>query len=114
VHIGCLAKKRNTTFLLEYIVSSSEKLPSMDLGYLGGRGYDAINELMRAIILRTIEDYNSQGEFREEAIEYLFDEEEEYIFSFRAICRHLGFDPEKTRHSIMHATHRISTRRRAA
>lgn len=95
-------------------VSSSEKLPQMDLSSFGGRGYDSINELMRAIILRTVEDYNSSGELKDEAVAYLFDEEEEYIFSFRAICRHLGFDPAKTRHQIMHATHRISTRRRAA
>lgn len=95
-------------------VSSSEKLPQMDLSHFGGRGYDSINELMRAIILRTIEDYNSGGEFRAEALEYLFDDEEEYIFSFNAICRHIGFDPEKTRNSIIHATRRISTRRRAA
>lgn len=108
-------KEYNMSDVTEYFnVSSSEKLPQMDLGYLGGRGYDSINELMRAIILRTIEDFNSGGEFRAEALEYLFDDEEEYIFSFNAICRHLGFDPEKTRHSIIHATHRISTRRRAA
>ena len=40
--------------------------------------------------------------------------DEEYIFSFRAICKHLGMDPDKTCHAIMNATHRISTRRRAA
>ena len=86
----------------------------MDAAYLLGTGYDAVNELMRAIILRTIEDYRSGGEFKEEALQYLFDEEEDYVFSFRAICRHLGFDPKKTRDSIMHAEYRISTRRRAA
>jgi hypothetical protein len=79
-----------------------------------GNGYDPLNELMRAIILRTIEDYNSSEEFYQEAVDYMNDEEEEYIFSFRGICRHLGFDPEKTRYSIMHADHKISTRRRAA
>ncbi|MBX7143251.1 MAG: hypothetical protein K1X79_02260 [Oligoflexia bacterium] len=98
----------------EYLNVSSDKLPSMDLSYMGGRGYNSINELMRAIILRTIEDYNSGGELHIEAVDYLMDEEEEYIFSFRAICRHLGFDPDKTRYQIMNATHRISTRRRAA
>jgi len=98
----------------EINVSNSDKLPQMDMSYHGGRGYDAINELMRAIILRTVEDYNSGGELREEAINYMHDEEEEYVFSFQAICRHLGFDPEKTRYMIMNATHRISTRRRAA
>ena len=95
-------------------VSTSEKLPQMDLASFGGRGYDAINELMRAIILRTIEDFNSGGELRQEAVEYLEDEEEEYVFSFKAICRHLGFDPAKTKHHIVYATHKISTRRRAA
>ncbi|NLF26128.1 MAG: hypothetical protein GX589_10810, partial [Deltaproteobacteria bacterium] len=42
------------------------------------------------------------------------DEDDDYIFSFAAICRHLGLDPSKTRHAIMTATRRISTRRRAA
>ncbi len=93
---------------------AKEGLPQIDLALLGGNGYDPINELMRAIILRTIEDFNSGGEFHQEAVDYLFDEDEDYIFSFYAICRHLGFDPAKTRHFIMHADHRISTRRRAA
>lgn len=101
-------------YAVEFIVSRSDSLPTMDLSHQGGNGYTPLNELMRAIILRTIEDYNAGGEFYQEAIEYMFEEEEEYIFSFQAICRHLGFDPEKTRHQIMNATHRISTRRRAA
>jgi hypothetical protein len=86
----------------------------MDMSYSPGKGYDSINELMRAIILRTIEDFNSGGELRDEAIAYMTDDEEEYIFSFKAICYHLGFDPDKTRYSIVNATRRISTRRRAA
>ena len=95
---------------------SSDGLPQIDLSLLGSSGgYDPVNELMRAIILRTIEDFNSGGEFHDEAIAYMNDEsDEEYIFSFAAICRHLGFDPQKTRDSILHPTHKISTRRRAA
>ena len=93
---------------------SGEKLPQMDLSFMWGKGYDPVHELMRAIILRAVEDYNTKGELREEALEYLSSEEEEYIFSFRAICRHFGFDPDKTRYAIMNATRRISTRRRAA
>lgn len=103
-----------TTEILEYAVSNADKLPQMDMSYGGGKGYSPISELMRAIILRTIEDYNSVGELHEQAVEYLFDEEEDYIFSFYAICKHLGFDPAKTRHQIMNTTRRISTRRRAA
>jgi len=94
--------------------SGSEKLPQMDSVSGTGKGYDPLNELMRAIILRVIDDYNTPGELREEAIQYMNDEEEEYIFSFKAIARHLGLDPDKTRHYIMHPTHKISTRRRAA
>lgn len=100
--------------LREFRVSNSDALPQMDLSYHGGNGYNPINELMRAIVLRTIEDYNSSGELHDEALAYMMDEEEEYIFSFRAICRHLGFDPLKARCQIINATHRISTRRRAA
>ncbi len=100
--------------ITEIIVSSNQKLPQIDMAYVGGKGFDSISELMRAIVLRTIEDYNSAGELREEAIAYMHDEEEEYLFSFYAICKHLDLDPAKTRWAIMNATRRISTRRRAA
>ncbi len=93
---------------------SNDGLPQMDLAYMGGNGYDPVNELMRAIILRTIEDLNSTGELYQEALDYLMNDEEEYIFSFKAICKHIGFDPEKTRFAILNADHKISTRRRAA
>ena len=93
---------------------SNDRLPQMDLAYLGGNGYDPMHELMRAIILRAVDDVNAKGEIYDEAIEYLYSEEEEYIFSFRGICKHLGLDPDKTRHRILNPTHRISTRRRAA
>ena len=98
----------------EFLVSASDRMPQIDLAYDVGSGYVAENELMRAIVLRTIEDFKSGGELRALAIEYMTDPDEEYIFSFRFICRYLGFDPEKTAHAIMNATHRISTRRRAA
>ena len=79
-----------------------------------GKGYNALTELMRAIILRTVEDFKSGGELREEAVAYMADPEEEYIFSFSFICQYLGFDPALTRHEIMNTTRKISTRRRAA
>ncbi len=100
---------------LERLVSNTDKLPSMDMSYHGGNGYVSENELMRAIILRVIEDFaTGRGEVHDDAVHYLNDDDEEYIFSFRSICRTLGFDPGKTRHAIMHAQKKISTRRRAA
>jgi hypothetical protein len=86
----------------------------MDLAYLGGNGYGAVNELMRAMILRAVEDLNGSEELRQEAIEYLMSDDEEYVLSFVSICRYFGFDPEKTRHAILHPKSRIRTRRRAA
>jgi hypothetical protein len=92
----------------------SSPLPQMDSAYLLGNGYTALNELMRAMILRTVDDFNSGGELGAEAIAYMEEQDEEYVLSFRAICKHMGMDPDKTRYAIMNAKHRISTRRRAA
>lgn len=86
----------------------------MDLSWDGGKGYNPVSELMRAMILRTIEDLNQIGEPREEALAYMHDEDEEYVFSFYSICRYLGLDPEKTRDAILNAKTKIRTRRRAA
>jgi hypothetical protein len=86
----------------------------MDLAYLGGKGYTAVSELMRAMILRTIEDLSSGPELRHEALEYLMSDDEEYILSFVSICRYFGFDPVKTRYAIINAKAKIRTRRRAA
>ena len=40
---------------------SSDKLPQMNMALMGGKGYTPLSELMRAIILRTVEDYNSKS-----------------------------------------------------
>lgn len=93
-------------------VSDSDKLPEMDLAYLGGNGFSAVSELMRAMILRTIEDIQSNSELREEAVEYLMSDDEDYILSFISICRYFGFNPVKTRYAILNSNSKISTRRR--
>jgi hypothetical protein len=110
--------------LVESEAVSKSALPQMDSVLGTGKGYDPIHELMRAMILRAVEDFNSGGELREDALNYFYAEdddnddeirdEDEYVLSFGFICRHLGMDPEKTRHAIINAKHRISTRRRAA
>jgi|1048.fasta_scaffold45004_1 hypothetical protein len=96
---------------------SRGKMPGVDAAYIIGNGYVAENELMRAIILRVIEDLKKGGEFKEDAVAFLDSDDDEYVFSFRSICGHLGFDPGKTRAAIIAAIdegRRISTRRRAA
>lgn len=95
-------------------MSESDRLPELDLSYVHSQGYSAVSELMRAMILRTIEDLQSESELRQEALDYLMNNDEDYVLSFVSICRFLGFDPEKTRYAIINPKSRIRTRRRAA
>jgi len=77
-------------------------------------------ELMRAIILRAIEDLKKGGEVAEDAKAFLFStspEDEEYPFSFSSICAYLGINEELTRQQIYSAYQgniKISTRRRSS
>ena len=94
--------------------TGASKMPQWDVAYLDTQGFDSLTELMRAIILRTVDDYQNKPDFREEALKYMSDEEDDYVFSFYSICEHLGLNAEKTRNAIVSATTRIRTRRRAA
>jgi hypothetical protein len=90
------------------------RLPQMSGGVSCEATYSPLSELMRAIILRVVDDFNAGSEFRVEAIEYMADEDDEHIFSFISICSHFGMDPAKTRQNIMFPQQRIATRRRAS
>ncbi len=108
----------------EFDVSRAEKFPCIDMAYDQGKSYNPISELMRAIILRAIEDLKCEGELRDDALAFFYDEggsddneDDDHVFSFASICEYLGLDPQATRESIMQAYEsgrRISTRRRAA
>jgi hypothetical protein len=89
-------------------------IPEMLAGYSTLATYSPINELMRAIILRVIDDYNSSPSLSKDALDYLLRDDDEYIFSFSSICNHLNMDPCKTRDYIFNPRHRIATRRRAS
>jgi hypothetical protein len=94
--------------------SSHRSVPQMLTGISTLPTYSAINELMRAIILRVIDDFNASAQLRKDAIDYLLNDDDEYIFSFQSICNHLQMDPHKTREFIVNPRHRIATRRRAS
>ncbi|HMO02976.1 MAG TPA: hypothetical protein PKD37_08270 [Oligoflexia bacterium] len=99
--------------------TSGSSLPQFDMAYDLGSGYCPIKELMRAMILRAVEDYHCGGTFREDALTYMLDQDsddlrDEYVFSFSSVCKYLGLDPAKTREQIINTKTRISTRRRAA
>ena len=100
--------------ILEFRMSRSDAFPQVDMSYDPGKSYNPISELMRAIVLRAVEDLNYTGEIHEAARAFFDDDEEDYIFSFRAICRTLGLDPDAAREAILFSGRKIRTRRRAA
>ncbi|MCB0352726.1 MAG: hypothetical protein KDD64_04350 [Bdellovibrionales bacterium] len=51
--------------------------------------------LLRAILASALADYRKGGELQKQAEEYLLSEEDDYIFSFRAVCNFLDVDPER-------------------
>ena len=73
---------------------------------------ESVSELMRAMILRTIEDLNGSERLKVKALDYMCREDDDYVLSFQSICKHFGMDPEKTRRAIITAGDTISTRRR--
>jgi hypothetical protein len=92
-----------------------DHVPEMEGALEGSGRLSAVSELMRAMILRAIEDLNGPPEVRDEAMTYLTREDnEEYVLSFVSICRYFGFDPAKTREAILKPKAKIRTRRRAA
>ena len=94
--------------------SSSRKTPIFEIDAQGATGSvgEAVSELMRAMILRTIEDFRGGERLKVKALDYMFREDDDYILSFRSICIHFGLDPARTRRAIMAEGRKISTRRR--
>ncbi|MEY4668202.1 MAG: hypothetical protein RL518_901 [Pseudomonadota bacterium] len=96
--------------------SSVPKIPrfQIDAEHSTGSVGEAVSELMRAMILRTIEDLHGDERLKVKAIDYMHREDDDYVFSFYSICKHFGMDPGRTRRAIMTAGDRIRTRRRTA
>ncbi|WKZ56649.1 MAG: hypothetical protein QY326_07935 [Bdellovibrionota bacterium] len=51
--------------------------------------------LLRAVLLAAVSDLRKNGEARRQALNYFLSKEEDYIFSFNAICDFLNVDPKK-------------------
>lgn len=99
----------------ESSVGNSDYLPEIDSESADSARSAAVSELMRAMILRAIEDLNGPPEVRAEALLYITNNDDnEYVLSFVSICRYFGFDPQKTRDAILKPQKKIRTRRRAA
>jgi hypothetical protein len=73
--------RRNTAIYTAYDDSDSAELPVPERG------------LLRAILLNAIADVNRKDEHSRRAREYFLSKEDDYIFSFQAICSYLNIDP---------------------
>jgi hypothetical protein len=74
--------RRNTAIYTAYDDSDAGDVPPAERG------------LLRAILLNAIADVNRKDEHSRRAREYLLSKEDDYIFSFRAICSYLNIDPK--------------------
>lgn len=50
--------------------------------------------LLRAILMSALNDIQKQGTLHEDAKNFFLNDDEDYVFSFRAICDHLEIDPK--------------------
>jgi hypothetical protein len=51
--------------------------------------------LLRAILITALADLKKPGEVGRRAQEYFLSGEEDYVFSFNAVCSYLNVDPDK-------------------
>ena len=52
-------------------------------------------ELLRAVLQNALLDMNKPGEIGRKAREYFLSQEDDYIFSFRAVCSFLNLNPKR-------------------
>lgn len=73
--------RRNTAIYTAYDDSDGADLPVPE------------KSLLRAILLNAIADVNRKDEHSRRAREYFLSKEDDYIFSFQAVCSYLNIDP---------------------
>ena len=77
-----------------------------------------MGELMRAMVLRVVDDVRAGGELRDDALSYMDatveEGAEDYVLSFVNVAAYLDICPERLRSAILDPMRSISTRRRAA
>lgn len=74
-------EKRNTAIYTAFDDHEANNLPVPEKG------------LLRAILLNAIADMNRHDETSRKAREYFLSKEDDYIFSFQAICSYLQINP---------------------
>lgn len=68
------------------------------IGFDGEEPFDVVvpeKNLLRAVLMSALNDLKQDGELGRKATEFFLSRDEEYIFSFRAICDFLSVDPKR-------------------
>lgn len=73
--------KRNTAIYTAFDDADANELPTPE------------RSLLRAILLNAIADVNRNDEHSRKARDYFLSKEDDYIFSFQAVCSYLNIDP---------------------
>jgi hypothetical protein len=74
-------ESKNTAIYTAYDESDASELPIPEKG------------LLRAVLLNAIADVNRNDEHSRKARDYFLSKEDDYIFSFQAICSYLHIEP---------------------
>lgn len=97
---------------------SAGRVPLVDGSFSSNSAVSPMGELMRAMVLRVVDDVRAGGELREDALAYMDATPEEggddYVLSFKNVASYLGICPKRLRNAIVDPGRSISTRRRAA
>jgi hypothetical protein len=73
--------KRNTAIYTAFDDCDANEIPIPEKG------------LLRAILLNAIADMNREDEYARKARSYFLSKEDDYIFSFQAVCSYLSINP---------------------
>ena len=73
--------KRNTAIYTAFDDCDANEIPTPEKG------------LLRAILLTAIADMNRDDEYARKARSYFLSKEDDYIFSFQAVCSYLNINP---------------------
>lgn len=73
--------KRNTAIYTAFDDCDANEIPTPEKG------------LLRSILLNAIADMNREDEYARKARSYFLSREDDYIFSFQAVCSYLNINP---------------------
>ncbi|MEX0804088.1 MAG: hypothetical protein WD688_12350 [Candidatus Binatia bacterium] len=92
----------DTTICEDFISTRCNKTLSPEKKLMVAVMQDAISYLKKPDRARSEEGKAEAARLRAEALRWILNEDERYLFSFNNICEELGMDPARTRKALIH------------